>query len=369
MDDPWQILVLDRHTATERDVKAAYARLLKLHRPDKDPEGFRRVRLAYERALHGIRKSDGGGDDAIVTRSVYSEARESLPKDLPGPRMPKRMDQPVSAGWEMALRRLREAIEVDGRRESIQSAWQAFVRQSRVDRMPMHQEAEAVWAVFGKDAAWFADFVTVSWLVRCMEQGLAEIPSAVIAHWDASVNTARLIALAEELVLEMRQVPWEESLGVIQQLARAVVYWDALLAKDMVDLVCELIPDAEAKKLRIELKDDLARGRMFQEVPEAHKLFWRQVMQETAAAEEVDWNGRAAQAALAWVRENRGTSWDGYEVIRNLVPPKEQMKLDDAARKLADHDKVEWWPVLAPWLGKLGVLSVLLLLKACSMWW
>ena len=169
--------------------------------------------------------------------------------------------------------------------------------------------------------------------------------------------------------MEMRQVPWEDSLDVIQQLVRAVVYWDALLARDVVDLVCELIPDVEAKRLRAELKDDLARGRMFQEVPEAHKLFWRQVMSMQKAAEEADWNGRAAQAALAWVRENRGTSWDGYEVIRALVPGKEQAKLDDAARKLANHDKVEWWPVLAPWMGKLAVLSVLLLLKACSMWW
>lgn len=369
MEDPWQILVLDRHTATERDVKAAYARLLKVHRPDKDPEGFRRVRVAYEQALNGIRKSSDRGEEGIETRRGYSDAREWLPKDLPGPRMPKRADQPVSAGWNAALRRLQEAIDGDGRRETIQSAWQAFVRQSRVDRMPMHQEAATVWAVFDKDAAQFADFATVSWLVRCMEQGLAEIPSAVIAHWDATGNTVRLVALAEELVMEMRQVPWEDSLDVIQQLVRAVVYWDALLARDVVDLVCELIPDVEAKRLRAELKDDLARGRMFQEVPEAHKLFWRQVMSMPNAAEEADWNGRAAQAALAWVRENRGTSWDGYEVIRALVPGKEQAKLDDAARKLANHDKVEWWPVLAPWMGKLAVLSVLLLLKACSMWW
>lgn len=108
---------------------------------------------------------------------------------------------------------------------------------------------------------------------------------------------------------------------------------------------------------------------MFQDVPEAHKLFWRQVMQKSDAAEEVDWNDRTAQTALAWVRQNRGTSWDGYEVIRELVPPKEKAKLDDAARRLANHDKVEWWPIISPWLGKLAVLSVLILLKACSNWW
>ncbi len=37
--------------ATERDLKRAYARLLKVHRPDTDPEAFQRLRQAYERAL------------------------------------------------------------------------------------------------------------------------------------------------------------------------------------------------------------------------------------------------------------------------------------------------------------------------------
>ncbi|MAS92869.1 MAG: hypothetical protein CMO55_06690 [Verrucomicrobiales bacterium] len=45
------MLELDRKTATEKDVKRSYARKLKEHRPDQDPEGFRRVRDAYESAL------------------------------------------------------------------------------------------------------------------------------------------------------------------------------------------------------------------------------------------------------------------------------------------------------------------------------
>lgn len=50
---PWEALGLTREEAADpAAVRRAYARQLKAHRPDRDPEGFRRVRDAYE-ALTG----------------------------------------------------------------------------------------------------------------------------------------------------------------------------------------------------------------------------------------------------------------------------------------------------------------------------
>ncbi|OYW87059.1 MAG: hypothetical protein B7Z22_05325, partial [Hyphomonas sp. 32-62-5] len=48
--DPWQVLELEAGTASLPDIKRAYARLLKLSRPDQDPAGFMRLRAAYEAA-------------------------------------------------------------------------------------------------------------------------------------------------------------------------------------------------------------------------------------------------------------------------------------------------------------------------------
>lgn len=47
---PWQILGLDS-TADQRTIKRRYAQLLKTYRPDSDPEGFQRLRQAYEWVL------------------------------------------------------------------------------------------------------------------------------------------------------------------------------------------------------------------------------------------------------------------------------------------------------------------------------
>ena len=46
----WQTLGI-APTGDEAAIKTAYAALIRQHRPDRDPAGFRRVRAAYEEAL------------------------------------------------------------------------------------------------------------------------------------------------------------------------------------------------------------------------------------------------------------------------------------------------------------------------------
>ena len=46
----WEVLGLEPQ-ADSRTVKRRYAQLLKVHRPDTDPQGFQRLREAYEQAL------------------------------------------------------------------------------------------------------------------------------------------------------------------------------------------------------------------------------------------------------------------------------------------------------------------------------
>jgi hypothetical protein len=58
--EAWETLGLEQETATESDVKRAYARLLRFHRPEQDPEGFQKVREAREIALRQIEWRDRG---------------------------------------------------------------------------------------------------------------------------------------------------------------------------------------------------------------------------------------------------------------------------------------------------------------------
>ena len=64
--------------ADERDVKRAYAKQLKVTRPDEDPEGFQRLHDAYRYALEHVRERAWRGDDEEGVSTETPAAVEEL---------------------------------------------------------------------------------------------------------------------------------------------------------------------------------------------------------------------------------------------------------------------------------------------------
>lgn len=79
----WEILGLEAD-ADLRSIKRRYAQLLKIHRPDEDPQGFQRLREAYEHALQVCEEEGEGRERPFVPLKV--EAPESA--DVPVPEAP-----------------------------------------------------------------------------------------------------------------------------------------------------------------------------------------------------------------------------------------------------------------------------------------
>jgi curved DNA-binding protein CbpA len=56
-DNPYKVLGVER-TATEAEIKQAYFRLIREHPPERDPEGFKRIRAAYEKLRAGGERAE-----------------------------------------------------------------------------------------------------------------------------------------------------------------------------------------------------------------------------------------------------------------------------------------------------------------------
>ncbi len=84
--------------ASERDIKRAYARLLKQHHPEDEPEKFREIRAAYERALAVARRRD-----ADLRSSPLSHTAASSPADRSAPVTVAPVPSPPSSSADETL--------------------------------------------------------------------------------------------------------------------------------------------------------------------------------------------------------------------------------------------------------------------------
>jgi curved DNA-binding protein CbpA len=56
-DNPYKVLGVESN-ATEAEIKQAYFALVREHSPERDPEGFKRIRAAYEKLRAGGERAE-----------------------------------------------------------------------------------------------------------------------------------------------------------------------------------------------------------------------------------------------------------------------------------------------------------------------
>ena len=114
---PWDLLGITP-TADTRDIKRAYARLLKQTRPDDDPEGFQRLRAALEAALAQapwVRNSVPAVSAFVTPPQVYAPASGTTPVQAPESEPPPEtaVALPAGPGQELVVTIPAPAPEAD----------------------------------------------------------------------------------------------------------------------------------------------------------------------------------------------------------------------------------------------------------------
>lgn len=70
-DNPYKTLGVERN-ATEAEIKQAYFSLIRQHSPETDPEGFKRIRAAYEKLRAGGERAQ---TDLFLIDERFSELK------------------------------------------------------------------------------------------------------------------------------------------------------------------------------------------------------------------------------------------------------------------------------------------------------
>ena len=130
----WQMLGL-APDADERSIKRAYARLLKVHRPDENPDEFQRLRQAYEATLAEAQwRAQAEDEGSYVSLDVSEPTPDSSPTVVQAPALAISLDdidvqtsisppQPSLEQMQQWLAEGRDRQVMDGLRVWLASDW------------------------------------------------------------------------------------------------------------------------------------------------------------------------------------------------------------------------------------------------------
>lgn len=321
MNDPWQILILDRHTATEKDVKAAYARLLKQHRPDSDPEGFRRVREAYEVALDWLRyrASQSLPEVSYVETPVgEGEGEENGGQGRPRAELPVVFeDFPLPGDAQEALAEVELAAQ-SRNTEQLEAALMTFHKRCEAGGVSGTSRVTALERALQGRVHDLATAVTNSFLIRMAELGQMNLPHLVISAWQEADDRGRLVQFSRALLENARMLATPDGAILLARVGVLTGLEQPEMASTLANAAYPHLPVDARNHLMEQLEQEAALGKIFAEVSPSMKPFWFRRIRE--GGDTVDWNSAEARNAVNDIVERNRYVWEGWQIVRRLMP-------------------------------------------------
>jgi|GEM_PF-5797953 len=355
MADPWSILGLSSDTADEKQVRSAYAKLLKVHRPDQDPEGFQRLRTAYEEALNWLKyrafsEEDEPADDweeleqEEESPAVSNPPPATPPSDLPltsswadgeVPFLPHKLDQtpPQEQSqrkkprrperhwpreWSFALEALDRALQQPRRYLDVITM---ALRALAVDVIECGIPPDALECIlsdaFEADAGLFGMTAPVTILTQLLQGGRTGFLDKSIQALENAGSPAHLTNLMQKIV-ECEVEDWSERTTDLFFRAACLVAGDRpFLAQSMMRKLHGFL-DASAYSARFAcLETCITRGMALRDLPPEFRSFWVRRLEHPESA--CDWKADdAAHALYAVVLQ--GPEWVGRPLVQGVVP-------------------------------------------------
>ena len=333
MNDPWQILILDVNTATEKDVKAAYARLLKQHRPDVDPEGFRRVRDAYETALAMVRDRDANGTPPpSYSQPTQEEGSESNPESPvsapvftpPSVELPEAV-QPSYAEVERAV--------ASANAEQFEAALQAFLRECESARVNPSICANALQQACSGNVKLLASAAPIHFLLSLAEHGQVDLSHLVLSAWGEENRRDRVMQFGSAILDHARGLATPEGGMLMARVGVMIGLEKPGMATSLGNLAFPHLPVDLRTQIMGQLEHEAALGKAFEEVTAEMKPFWFDRLRN--ANESHDWSDVRSLRALDDLINRNRYMWQGWGIIQQLLPPDRWAQVEGRLRNQA----------------------------------
>lgn len=355
MPDPWSILGLSPDTADEKQVRGAYAKLLKVHRPDQDPEGFQRLRTAYDQALNWLKyraasEEDDQADDWEELEQeepgeqppAASDAAPLAPAPLPSSwadgevpflphklgetppqeqsqrKKPQRPERHWPREWSFALEALDRALQNPRRYLDVVTM---ALRALAVDVIECGIPPDALECIlsdaFEADAGLFGMTAPVAILTQLLQGGRTAFLDKAIQALEQAGSPAHLTNLMQKIV-ECEVDVWSARTTDLFFRAAGLVAADRpFLAQSMMRKLHGFL-DASAYSARFaSLETCITRGMALRDLPPEFRSFWVRRLEHPESV--CDWKAEdAAQALYAVVLQ--GPEWVGLPLVKDVVP-------------------------------------------------
>ena len=323
MQSPWQILELNPDTATEKEVKVAYARLIKLHRPDSDPEGFQRVREAYEIALSLLRQRR----DEPPREEELADANPAAPDSPVVEPPPLRSVPPALIEAELAVNRAQEKDDPAALAKAIGALFFAC-RSLEQGRAAIQLWQESLHRVTGGRSALAALGVTTPQLIAEMEAGSSMITHACIGHWEQVHDLASMSHLGNELLAHASSLHSPEAAVVALRLAMESGFAFPKLATNLINHAFPHLDREARERFLPQVEQQQRLGLLFAGFRSDQQAFWHQRLRRPQ--EDWSWSDPASEAAIEYLVGARGETWEGYAIVKQAVPAEWFSRLEKA---------------------------------------
>jgi len=285
---PWQVLGLEKEGATERDVKGAYARLLKTHRPEEDPEGFQRVHDAYQQVLAELaweKESGGHRGDA------------EMPDQVPA------IEQAPPAFHEVTFDE------------------EPFVEEAELPTLPVGLSEDIIKEIIRRQEPIVIKDVRVEDVLAHLERNDDAMPMRVLDAMLTEYNGNLRVELAEAILEQPTRFANEASVRFSIRLAMLLAFSKGHLAELLMNMLFQIVPAAQRNHVLAgpNFLLDIAPG-FKGTIKRGHWDFWCAAITNP---ERIDWDSKLAGFALA--EAERLGHWEGYDLLDSIVPEEKQL--------------------------------------------